>query len=47
MLFRLAYLGVTNARALLRVLPMSDPVLERHLHGEKIRFTPADLAVVT
>jgi transposase InsO family protein len=57
-LFRLAYLGVTNALALLRLLPMSDrdkdteilalrhqiTVLERHLHGEKVRFTPADRA---
>jgi transposase len=57
-LFRLAYLGVTNALALLRLLPMSDrykdaeilalrhqiAVLERHLHGEKIRFTSADRA---
>ena len=58
MLLRLAYLGVTNTLALLRLLPMSDRakdteilalrhqimVLERHLHGEKIRFTPADRA---
>jgi hypothetical protein len=57
-LLRLAYLGVTNALALLRLLPVSDQakdaeilalrhqitVLERHLHGEKIRFTPADRA---
>jgi transposase len=57
-LLRLAYLGVTNTLALLRLLPMSDRakdteilalrhqimVLERHLHGEKIRFTPADRA---
>jgi hypothetical protein len=57
-LFRLAYLGVTNALALLRLLPMSDrdkdaeilalrhqlAVLERHLHGERIRFTSADRA---
>jgi putative transposase len=57
-LLRLAYLGVTNALALLRLLPMSDSgkdaeilalrhqitVLERQLHGEKIRFTPADRA---
>jgi hypothetical protein len=55
-LFRLAYLGVTNALALLRLLPMNDrdkdaeilalrhqiAVLERHLHGEGIRFTSAD-----
>jgi hypothetical protein len=57
-LLRLAYLGVTNTLALLRLLPMSDRakdaetltlrhqiiVLERHLHGEKIRFTWADRA---
>jgi transposase InsO family protein len=57
-LFRLAYLGVTNTLALLRLLPISDrakdaeilafrhqiAVLERHLHGEKIRFTWADRA---
>ena len=57
-LLRLAYLGVTNALALLRLLPMSDrakdveilalrhqiTVLERHLHGERIRFTPTDRA---
>jgi len=59
-LFRLAYLGVTNALALLRLLPMTDrdkdaeilalrhqiAVLERHLRGEKIRFTPADRALL-
>ena len=58
MLFRLAYLGVTNALALLRLLPMSDRdkdaeilvlrhqivVLERQLHGERVRFAPADRA---
>ncbi|RKR91825.1 integrase-like protein [Micromonospora pisi] len=58
MLFRLAYLGVTNTLALLRLLPMNDRdkdaeilalrhqvmVLERQLHGEKVRFTPADRA---
>jgi transposase len=57
-LFRLAYLGVTNTLALLRLLPMSDRdkdaeilvlrhqimVLERQLHGERVRFTPADRA---
>jgi hypothetical protein len=57
-LLRLAYLGVTNALMLLRLLPMSDSakdaevlalrhqitVLERHLHGEKIRFAPTDRA---
>jgi putative transposase len=55
-LLRLAYLGVTNALAMLRLLPMSDSakdaeilalrhqitVLERQLHGEKIRFAPTD-----
>jgi transposase InsO family protein len=49
---------VTNALAMLRLLPMSDraqdaeilalrhqiTVLERQLHGEKVRFTPADRA---
>jgi len=59
-LFRLTYLGVTHAIALLRLLPMSDrdkdaeilalrhqiAVLERHLHGESIRFTPADRALL-
>ena len=58
MLFRLAYLGVTNTLTLLRLLPMSDRdkdaeilalrhqimVLERHLHGDRVRFTPADRA---
>jgi putative transposase len=53
---RLAYLGVTDTLALLRLLPMSDrakdteilalrhqiTVVERHLHGERIRFTPSD-----
>jgi hypothetical protein len=53
-LLRLAYLGVTNALAMLRLLPMSDRardaeilalrhqimVLQRQLHGEKVRFTP-------
>jgi hypothetical protein len=57
-LFRLAYLGVTNTLALLRLLPMSDRdkdaeilalrhqvmVLERQLHGDRVRFTPADRA---
>jgi hypothetical protein len=57
-LLRLAYLGVTNALALLRLLPMSDrdkdteilalrhqiTVLQRQLHGEKVRFTRADRA---
>jgi putative transposase len=57
-LLRLAYLGVTNALALLRLLPMSDRakdaeilalrhqimVLERQLHGAKVRFAPADRA---
>jgi hypothetical protein len=57
-LLRLAYLGVTNALAMLRLLPMSDRakdaeilalrhqimVLQRQLHGQKVRFTPADRA---
>jgi hypothetical protein len=51
---------VTNAIALLRLLPMTDrdkdaeilalrhqvTVLERHLRGEKTRFTPADPALL-
>jgi hypothetical protein len=59
-LLRLAYLGVTNALAMLRLLPISNrakdaeilalrhqiTVLERHLHGQKIRFTPADRALL-
>jgi putative transposase len=59
-LFRLAYLGVTNALAMLRLLPMSDrakdaeilalrhqiTVLQRQLHGQKVRFTPADRALL-
>ncbi|MFI5898390.1 integrase core domain-containing protein [Actinoplanes sp. NPDC051513] len=58
MLLRLAYLGVTNALALLRLLPMSDRdkdaeilalrqhvmVLQRQLHGGRVRFAPADRA---
>jgi len=57
-LFQLTYLGVTNALALLRLLPMSDRdkdaeilalrhqvvVLQRQLHGERVRFTRADRA---
>ena len=60
MLLRLAYLGVTNALALVRLLPMSDrakdaeilalrhqiTVLQRQLRGEKVRFTPADRALL-
>ncbi|WP_018223688.1 hypothetical protein [Salinispora pacifica] len=56
MLFQLAYLGVTNALTLLRLLPMSDRdkdaeilalrhqvvLLQRQLHGERVRFTRAD-----
>jgi putative transposase len=59
-LLRLAYLGVTNTLAMLRLLPMSDrakdveilalrhqiTVLERQLHGQRIRFTPADRALL-
>ena len=58
--FQLAYLGVTNALAMLRLLPMSDrakdveiltlrhqiTVLQRQQHGEKVRFTPADRALL-
>jgi hypothetical protein len=54
-LLRLAYVGVTNALAMLGLLPISDRakdaeilalrhqivVLERQLHGEKVRFAPA------
>jgi hypothetical protein len=53
-LLRLAYLGVTNALAMLRLLPMTDRdkdaeimalrhqimILQRRLHGQRIRFTP-------
>ena len=60
MLLRLAYLGATNALAMLRLLPMSDrakdaeilalrhqiTILERQLHGQKIRFTAADRALL-
>jgi hypothetical protein len=59
-LLRLAYLGVANALAMLRLLPMSDrakdgeilalrhqlTVLERRLHGQQIRFTSADRALL-
>jgi hypothetical protein len=59
-LFRLAYLGVTNALAMLRLLPTSDRakdaeilalrhqimILERQLQGQRIRFTPADRALL-
>jgi hypothetical protein len=59
-LLRLAYLGVTNALAMLRLLPMSDRakdaetlalrhqvmVLQRQLHGQQVRFTPADRALL-
>jgi putative transposase len=59
-LLRLAYLGVTNALAMLRLLPMSDQakdaeilalrhqitVLQRQLHGEKVRFDPSDRALL-
>jgi hypothetical protein len=60
MLLRLAYLGVTNALAMFRLLPMSDRakdveiltlrhqimILERQLNGQRIRFTPADRALL-
>jgi transposase InsO family protein len=59
-LLRLAYLGVTNALAMLRLLPTSDRakdaeilalrhqimVLQRQLNGQRIRFTPADRALL-
>jgi putative transposase len=59
-LLRLTYLGMTNALAMLRLLPMSDRakdaeilalrhqimVLERQLHGQRLRFTPADRALL-
>jgi putative transposase len=59
-LLRLAYLGVTNTLAMLRLLSMSDlakdaeilalrhqiTVLERQVHGQKPRFTPADRALL-
>ena len=61
MLLRLAYLGVTNALAMPRLLPMSDrakdaeilalrhqiSVLQRQLHGGKVRFTPAERTLLT
>jgi hypothetical protein len=57
-LLRLAYLGMTNALAILRLLPVSDhakdteilalrhqiTVLQRQLHGQKVRFDPCDRA---
>ena len=57
---RLAYLTVTNAFAVLRLLSVSDrdkdteilvlrhqvAVLERQLGGKKVRFTPADRALL-
>jgi transposase len=57
-LLRLAYLGVTNALALLQLMPMNHRdkdaeilvfrhqilVLERQLHGDRVRFIPADRA---
>jgi putative transposase len=59
-LLRLAYLGVTNALAMLRLLPMSDHdkdveiltlrhqvmVLQRQLGERKVRFEPADRALL-
>jgi hypothetical protein len=59
-LLRLAYLGMTNALAMLRLLPMSDrakdaeilalrhqiAVLERQMHGHKVRFALADRALL-
>ena len=60
MLLRMAYLGMTNALAMLRLLPMSDrakdaeilalrhqiTVLERQLHGQRIKLTPAERALL-
>ncbi|MGB6582038.1 MAG: hypothetical protein WBF34_29400 [Streptosporangiaceae bacterium] len=56
MLLRLAYLGVTNVFALLRLLPMSNQdkdalrhqllVLQRQLDPGRVRFTPADRALL-
>jgi len=59
-LLRLAYLGVTNAFALLRLLPRSDHdkdteilvlrhqlgVLQRQLSDQRVRFQPADRALL-
>jgi putative transposase len=59
-LLRLAYLGVTNALAMLRLLPISDHdkdveilalrhqvmVLQRQLGERKVRFEPADRALL-
>jgi putative transposase len=59
-LLRLAYLGVTNVFALLRLLPRSDHdkdteilvlrhqlnVLQRHLGDQRVRFQPADRALL-
>jgi hypothetical protein len=59
-LFRLAYLGVANAFALLRLLPRGDRdkdaeilvlrhqlgVLQRQLGDQRIRFPPADRALL-
>ncbi len=60
MLPRLAYLGLTNTFALLRLFPMTDRdkdieilalrhqigVLQRQLGGARVRFTPADRALL-
>ncbi len=60
MLMRLAYLGVTNVFALLRLLPVSSRdkdaeilalrhqllVLQRQLGPDRVRFTPADRALL-
>jgi putative transposase len=59
-LLRLAYLGVTNVFALLRLLPVSSQdkdaeilalrhqllVLQRQLGPDRVRFTPADRALL-
>lgn len=60
MLLRLAYRGLTNTFAVLRLLPMTDRdkdveilalrhqigVLQRQLGGPRVRFTPADRALL-
>jgi putative transposase len=60
-LLRLAYLGLTNTVALLRLIPMSNRdkdieiralrhqigVLQRQLGDTKVRFGPADRALLT
>jgi hypothetical protein len=59
-LLRLAYLGMTNVFAMLRLVPMSArdedieilalrhqiSVLQRQLGQQRVRFTPADRALI-